>query len=88
MRTTVTLDPDTEQLLRDAVAKQRRSFKQVLNEAIRRGLQPPGRPQKPGKVVITAFRSGYARGVDRRRLQQLADALETGTFLDQQDQRS
>ncbi len=41
MRTTVTLDPDTENLLREAVRRNKRSFKQVLNEAVRRGLRAP-----------------------------------------------
>lgn len=38
MRTTVTLEPDTEQLLRQRMRERRISFKQALNEAIRDGL--------------------------------------------------
>jgi hypothetical protein len=38
VRTTVTLDPDTEQLLRRRMRERRISFKQALNEAIRDGL--------------------------------------------------
>ncbi len=38
MRTTVTLDPDAEQLLRRRMAERKISFKQALNDAIRAGL--------------------------------------------------
>jgi hypothetical protein len=39
MRTTVTLDPDVEALLRRAVRERGEPFKQVLNNAIRQGLR-------------------------------------------------
>jgi hypothetical protein len=45
MRTTVTLDADTEQLLRRRMRERRISFKQALNEAIRDGLTRPGGPE-------------------------------------------
>jgi hypothetical protein len=45
MRTTVTLDPDTAALLRKEVARRHVSFKQVINDAIRRGLAGLG-PRK------------------------------------------
>ncbi|OGA47624.1 MAG: hypothetical protein A3G24_10700 [Betaproteobacteria bacterium RIFCSPLOWO2_12_FULL_62_13] len=38
MRTTVTLDPDVEALLRKAMRARGEPFKQVLNAAIREGL--------------------------------------------------
>jgi hypothetical protein len=37
MRTTVTLDPDVERLLRDAMRERAISFKEALNEAARIG---------------------------------------------------
>lgn len=37
MRTTVTLDPDTEALVRRLMDQRQISFKQALNDAIRRG---------------------------------------------------
>jgi hypothetical protein len=40
MRTTLTLDPDVARLLADEVHRQRRPFKQILNDAVRRGLSP------------------------------------------------
>lgn len=38
MRTTVTLDPDVQRLLKEAEHKSGRPFKQVLNDAVRAGL--------------------------------------------------
>jgi hypothetical protein len=39
MRTTVTLDPDVESMLRREVRRSGEPFKQVLNNAIRTGLR-------------------------------------------------
>jgi hypothetical protein len=39
MRTTVTLEPDTEQLIRRRMKERGISFKQALNEAIRAGVR-------------------------------------------------
>ena len=46
MRTTGTLDPDTEVLLRRRMRERRVSFKQALNDAVRAGLaeDPPAEP--------------------------------------------
>ena len=48
MRTTVTIDPDTEALLKEETARTGQSFKEVLNQSIRRGLGRSG----GGKVVL------------------------------------
>jgi hypothetical protein len=40
MRTTVTLDADTEKLIRDLMRERGVSFKRALNDAIRAGLTP------------------------------------------------
>jgi hypothetical protein len=40
MRTTVTLDPDTEQIIRRQMAERGVSFKQAVNDAIRNGVRP------------------------------------------------
>jgi len=74
MRTTVTLDPDTEALVRDEMSRSHVSFKRALNDAIRRGLAPRRAGGETADVL--AFRSAYQPGVDRRRLQQIADDVE------------
>lgn len=47
MRTTVTIDPDTEALLREEMARTGLSFKEVLNRAVRTALAP-----RAGRVCI------------------------------------
>jgi hypothetical protein len=81
MRTTVTLDPDVEQLLRDAMQRRRQSFKEALNQAIRNGLahaQGPGAEDTP--FVVQARRLGLRAGVDSARLNQMADELDADGF--------
>lgn len=51
MRTTVTLDADTEQLLRERMARRGVSFKQALNDSIRDGNPRPGRVDRPATTV-------------------------------------
>jgi hypothetical protein len=46
VRTTVTLDPDTEALLRRRMRERKISFKQALNDAIRDGLRGPAVPER------------------------------------------
>jgi hypothetical protein len=81
MRTTVTLDPDVEQLLRDAMQRRRLSFKEALNQAIRNGLSNPtgSVPDEP-PFLVRARRMGLRAGVDSGRLNQMADELEADSF--------
>jgi len=41
MRTTITLDPDVEQMLKNALRERDVTFKEVVNDAIRAGLKGP-----------------------------------------------
>lgn len=75
MRTTITLDPDTVNLLQKEISRSRVSFKRAVNDAIRRGLSGQPHPAETS-VEMLPFRSAYQPGVDRLRLQQLADELE------------
>jgi hypothetical protein len=79
MRTTVTLDPDTEALLRQQMTLRRLTFKAALNDAIRRGFHAAKKTRRQ-PYRIKPFRSGYQPGVDRLRLNQLAGELETEDF--------
>lgn len=74
MRTTVTLDPDVEKLLRRAVRERGQSFKKVLNSAIRHGLT---HKPKPMRFRQKTFRMGTpAPGVNLAKALQLAAELE------------
>jgi hypothetical protein len=75
MRTTLTLDPDVVQLLEEEAHRQRRPFKQIVNDAIRRGLgaRSPGRMRR---YRLVPHESAVLPGIDPARLNQLADELE------------
>lgn len=84
MRTTVTLDPDVEQYIREACNKRRKSFKRVLNDALRESLKPP----TPKRELLPPRSMGFAPGVDPRKLSDLADDLEAEAFLAAEEARS
>ena len=81
MRTTVTLDPDVEQMLRDAMQRRRLSFKEALNQAIRTGLShAAGAGADETRFVVHSRRMGLRAGLDAGRLNQMADELEAASF--------
>ncbi|QDP97328.1 antitoxin [Microlunatus elymi] len=80
MRTTVTLDPRSERLIRRAMERGGQSFKTVLNEAIQRGLEA-GETEEPFTVQPRPM--GLRTGIDPGRLNSLADKLETEAFVEQ-----
>jgi len=81
MRTTVTLDKDVEQMLRDAAHRSRASFKKTINAAIRAGLAARPANAKRASFVIKARPMGLRAGIDPADLNKLADDLEVEAFL-------
>lgn len=80
MRTTLTLDPDVAQLLKEEAHRQRKAFKEVVNDAIRRGLAP--RRQRPSKrYTVRPHRTRVLPGIDLAGFNQLADELEDDALL-------
>ena len=80
MRTTVTLDADVEQLLKEAMERGRKSFKQALNDAVRRGLKRGEASSEPA-FVVKARPMGLRPGIDPARIRDLDDDLELEEFL-------
>lgn len=79
MRTTLTLDPDVAERVRREIASGKRSLKEVINEALRRGLS--GARKTPRKLFrVTPHASPYQPGVDRGKLNQVLDELEAEGF--------
>lgn len=74
VRTTVTLDPDTEALVRRRMRERKVSFKQALNDAIREGAVRSTR--RPGKAFRTATADLGLATVNLDRALQLAGELE------------
>ncbi len=82
MRTTVTLDADTESLLREAMRQRGQTFKQTLNDAVRRGLTGiVSDPERPPFVQRT-FPMGVRAGYDLGKLSALEAEMDTEAFLD------
>ena len=73
MRTTVTIEPDTEALLKEEVRRTGRSFKEVLNEAIRRSL---GRYEPRAVKLKPLFREPFPPSLTGVSMNRLADELD------------
>lgn len=74
MRTTVTLDAETERLLRKAMAERGLSFKAALSQAVRRGLADL--VDDEAEFVVNAAPMGLRAGVDPTRLNAAVDELD------------
>lgn len=74
MRRTITLEPDVQRLIERAMARDKASFKQTVNAAIRRGVSAPRRTAVD--LAVPAFHMGLLSGIDPMRLNAaLDDAL-------------
>ena len=82
MRTTVTLEADVERMLREAMHRSRRSFKETLNAALRTGLAGAPARIKRKRFVVEARPMGLRAGMDPTQFNKLVDALELDAFLD------
>ncbi len=77
MRTTLTLEPDVEQLIRQEMRQTNSSMKAVVNNALRLGLGVRGKRPRPPRFRVEPHAFGFRPGVDRDRLNQLVDEMET-----------
>ncbi len=80
MRTTLTLDEDVADALKERARHLDQPFKQVVNDVLRYGLRPDtSEPAEPYRVRTHS--TGFAPGVDPLRLNQLVEELETEAYL-------
>ena len=81
MRTTLTLDNDIADYLKEQARLLDKPFKQVVNETLRRGMSPGIRetPRRPYRV--TPIDSEFAPGVDQMRLKDLLEEEDIEHFL-------
>lgn len=77
MRTTVTLDPDVDALLHREMSERGLSFKQAINEALRRGLTGP-QTRKPFRSPT--YHMGEPR-VSLHKANQLAAELDNEEII-------
>lgn len=76
MRTTLTLDADVARLLEEEAHRQRKTFKQVVNEAIRRGLAPSPNARAAARFRVRPHKTTLRPGIDAGSLNRLVDELE------------
>jgi hypothetical protein len=83
MRTTLTLDDDLAAELDRTARRLGRSFKDVVNETIRRGLSMGDRPATPeaDAFEVRPQACGFLPGIDPLRLNQLLDQMEVDRFV-------
>lgn len=80
MRTTLTLDDDIADSLKERARLLDLPFRQVVNDALRRGISPAVQEDR-SVLRVTPLRGGFRPGVDPLRLNQLNDQLETQEFV-------
>ena len=81
MRTTLTLEDELARELKRIARQTDRSFKEVVNTTLRRGLSQGDKPEAP----LPPFRvhpkaCGFRAGVDIYRLNQVSDEIEAEDF--------
>jgi hypothetical protein len=81
MRTTLTLDPDVARLVDEAVRREHRPLKNVVNDALRRGLGPQAAPTASKTFRVKPHRARLRPGLDPLGFNRLADELEDGAVL-------
>ncbi|MBV8632587.1 MAG: hypothetical protein JOZ83_16795 [Silvibacterium sp.] len=74
MRTTITLDPDVEQLLKNVLRERDVTFKEAVNEALRVGLRAA--PRKRTRFRQRTFSLGAGKAFRWDKALDMAAALE------------
>jgi hypothetical protein len=88
MRTTLTIDDDVAEKLRELAHRRRLPFKEIVNTVLRRGLTAQDRRADRRAFRVEVFRSSFRPGVDPLKLNQLSDELEARRFADAERSRS
>ena len=76
MRTTITIDDDVLARARRIAGKRHTSFKFVVNEALRTGLDQVEKPAKSRPYHTDSHRMGVRRGYDLDNIQELLAQIE------------
>ena len=76
MRTTLTLDRDVAERLKQEMRRTGRGLKAIVNEALRLGLGGSGRPARAARFAVKARDLGIRPGFDPDRMNQLVDELQ------------
>jgi len=77
MKTTLTIEDDLMQALREKAHKTGSPFKEVVNKAIRAGLENVDKPRQIKPYKCRVYSLGYPPRADVDRALSLADSLES-----------
>ena len=83
MRTTLTIEDDLARTLRERARLLNLSFKQVVNDTLRRGISPAASHEPVPRFEVRPIHSGFVTGVDPLKLNQLNEQLESEAFIRQ-----
>jgi len=84
MRTTLTLDPDVSEKIRQETSSGKTSLKKLINEKLRIGFGiTPGK--KSPKFTVKPHASDYCPGIDPLKFNRLLDDMEAEEFLKKQN---
>ncbi len=81
MRTTLTIDNDIADSLKEQARLQDRPFKQVVNDALRRGLSQAVEEERP-VFRVKPLPGGFLPGIDPLKIKDLLDELLVQDFLE------
>jgi hypothetical protein len=87
MRTTLTLEPDVARLIDEEARRQRKPIKQIVNEALRRGLSPDARRATQKRYRVRPHVTRLCPGIDAGSLNRLADELEDEAVIERMRNR-
>ena len=76
MRTTLTLDEDNVAKLRDEMSRTGKSFKETVNDCLRRGFETPSKDELSAPFRVEARAMGAKPGFDLDDVSSLIDFLD------------
>jgi len=76
MRTTLTIDDDIVAKLKDEMKRSGRSFREIVNDMLRTGLNLRQQPQKPKKFKVRARNLGLRPGLNYDNIRALLEQIE------------
>jgi hypothetical protein len=81
MRTTLTIEPDVAEMLKRRMAQTGLSLKTTINASLRSALAKPQSRARRTRFRVDPHACGFFPGIDRDRMNQLADQLEAEEVL-------
>ena len=81
MRTTLTIDDDLADRLKEFATVHEVPFRQAVNDTLRKGLEQNSPTAKPTPFIVHPFESPFRAGIDSQRLNQLLDELDADAFV-------